>query len=245
MTQYVTIRPGAIKVQKFGRTPDIDAADTNEEVWDGTGAYTYLAAAATMTISSESANDDGSPAGTGARTVRVYGLDANYAEVVEDVTMNGVTGVELGTDLIRVYRAYVLTVGSVGVNDDNIWIGTGDITDGVPAVKHAGILAGQGQTLMAIYTVPVVADFDGAVILRWYGTCGAVSSSFASLALQTREFGRSWRTRRLSGIGEGGWMVDVMPFGISVPKKTDIRILVVSNGANNTAIEAGFDLALQ
>ena len=109
-------------VNKFGRTPDMDAADSNEDVWDGTGAYPHIAAAAAMTISSSSTDDDGAPVGTGALTVRVIGLDTNWLEVSQDVTLNGQTGVALPTSLIRVYRAYVLTVGTGGVNAGDICI---------------------------------------------------------------------------------------------------------------------------
>ena len=245
-------------VQKFGRTPDMDTAQTNEEVWDGTGVYGgFLAAAAAMTISSSSTADDGTPtAGTGALTVRVIGLNASFNEISQDVTLNGQTGVAIPTSLIRVYRAYVLTVGTGGVNAGDIWIGTGDITTGVPAVKHAGILTGQGQTLMAVYTIPADIGKGGAKILRWYASVGAVQSARASLALQTREFGQGWRTRRTIGIGEGGtfneWIAVPDPenpgnwlMGIDVSAKCDIRVRVLLNGVNNSTIEAGFDLELR
>jgi hypothetical protein len=227
-------------VQKFGRIPDIDAADANEDVWDGEGAYAFPSSAAAMKISSSDAKDTSD--GVGARTVRVIGLDANWNEVSQDVTLNGQTGVSIPTSLIRVYRAYVLTVGSEEDNAGDIWIGTGDITTGVPAVKYAGIKAGMGQTLMAIYTIP--ANAQGATIWRWYATVGAGQSAFATVALQTREYGSGWRTRRVAGVGEGGWMDETMRYGISVSPKCDIRVRVIVNGVNNSAIEGGFDLEL-
>jgi hypothetical protein len=228
-------------VQKFGRIPDIDAGGGNEEIWDGEGAYTYISAAAAMKISSTDAKD--TSAGVGARTVRVIGLDANWQEVSQDVTMNGTTGVAIPTSLIRVYRAYILTVGSEEDNAGDIWVGTGVITDGVPAVKHAGIKAGMGQTLMAVYTIP-----DGpptsAKITRWYGTCGAGQAAYATIALQTRESGFGWRTRRTAGIGEGGFFDEQITYGITVSSKCDIRVRCLANGVNNSTIEAGFDLEL-
>ena len=239
----------AIPVQKFGRIPDIDAGDTNEEVWDGEGAHTLIAAAAAMTVSSSSTDDDGDPVGTGALTARVIGLNASWEEVVQDVTLNGQTAVSLPTSLIRVYRAYVLTAGTGGVNAGNIWVGTGALTAGVPAVKHAGILAGMGQTLMATYSVPTeVASgqtINSALITRWYATVGAVSAAFATVALQTRAFGGSWRTRRIAGIAEGSSIDEEMTWGIEVATKTDIRVRVITNGVNNSAIAGGFDVALR
>ncbi len=46
------------KQQKFGRIPDIDSTNANEDVWDGTGAYGgFLAAATVLKVSSGSTDD--------------------------------------------------------------------------------------------------------------------------------------------------------------------------------------------
>ena len=238
--------PSYETVQKFGRHPDMGNADTNEEVWDDGSAYSYPAAATTMTVSSSSTADTST--GTGAQTVRVIGLNASYQEVEQDVTMTGQSGVTLTTDLIRVYRSYVLTVGSGGVNAGNVWVGTGTITNGVPANKYAGILANNGQTLMAIYTIPA-SDVNGVAyafgrIIRWYASVGAVASPRCQIALQTRELNQSWRTRRVIGVSGGGPWNEMLTWGIDVGTKADVRLLVLDNGVANSAIEAGFDIAL-
>lgn len=237
------------RVQKFGEIPDIDATDTNEDVWDGEGAYGgFLANATAMTVSSSSTDDVSAGPGTGAHTVRVVGLDTNWQEVVQDVTMTGQTAVNLPTSLRRVYRAYVLTAGTGGVNAGNIWVGSGTVTTGVPANKYAGILANNGQTLMAVYTTPdkdqAGNSYAGARVLKWYASLGGVTSSFATIALQTRENGGAWRTRRKLGVAEGGPVIEEITWGIDVGTKTDIRVRVVTNGANNTLVQAGFDVAL-
>jgi hypothetical protein len=138
----------------------------------------------------------------------------------------------------------VVTAGTGGVNAGDIWIGTGTITAGVPAVKYAGILTAMGQTLMAIYSIP--SDATGGKIERWYATIGASQSAYATVALQTREFGGSWRSRRVMGIAEGGMMDDSFRDGyrISLSPKSDIRVRVISNGVNNSTIAAGFDIEL-
>lgn len=236
--------PAHTKLQKFGRIPDIDAAETNEDVWDGEGAYSFLGTATALTISSASTDD--TAAGTGARTIRVFYLDANYNEQTADITMNGQSAAATTITALRVYRAYVLTAGSGGVNAGNIWIGSGTITTGVPANKYAAILAGNGQTLMAIYTIPEQvasgANVASGILRRWYATIGAGQSARASVALQTRSNGGAWRTRRVCGVGEGGWMEDET--WIELDTKTDIRVRVLLNGVNNSTIEAGFDVAL-
>lgn len=233
------------KLQKFGRTPDIDNGDTNEEVWDGTGAYSFLASPTALTISSSSGDD--AAAGTGAQTIRVFYLDANYDEQSADISMNGQSASATTITALRVYRAYVLTAGTGAVNAGDIWIGSGTITAGVPANKYAGVLTGNGQTLMAVYTVPDALS-DGTVvgsgiITRWYATAsGAVQSARGTLALQIKESGGAWRTRRVIGVAEGG-PVDERCY-IEVPTRADIRVRILNTGVANTAYEAGFDMAL-
>jgi len=76
-------------VHKFGYNANI--AETNETVWTQGGLYVYPASASTMYISSSSTAD--TSAGTGARTATVSGLDANFDEISETVSLNGQTGV--------------------------------------------------------------------------------------------------------------------------------------------------------
>lgn len=239
-------------IQKFGRTPDIDASDTNEDVWDGTGAYTgFLSAAINMTVSSTS-TDDESP-GTGAWGVKFFGLDENFKEVEQTLLLEGQSAVAVPTDLIREFRGYATVGGTDGVNAGDIWLGSGTVISGVPAVKYAGILAGNGQTLMAIYTIPANAT-GGGKIVSWYGQASAVQSAFAELALQTREFDGLWRTRRVMSATEGSGVLPIdltwldedgnRVGGIDLNPKADIRIRVITNGVNNSAIEAGFNVEL-
>jgi hypothetical protein len=106
-----------------------------------------------------------------------------------------------------------------------------------------------GQTLMAIYSIPTQAsngtEYTGGQLISWYATCGAVQNVFATLALQTREFGGAWRTRRVAGIAQGGPWHEEIHWGIELKTKADVRVRILSNGANNTSIEAGFDIALR
>lgn len=110
------------------------------------------AAALATTISSGSTSD--TSAGTGARTVQVTGLDANSLVVTETATMNGRTGVTLANQYLRINDLTVLTAGSGTSNAGIIYVGTGSITTGVPAVIIAGIAVGDNNYLAARYSVP-------------------------------------------------------------------------------------------
>jgi len=135
---------------KFGFNPDID--DSLETIWAEGGLYSYLSAATVLKISSSSTND--TSAGTGARTVTLSGLDANYDEISETITLNGQTAVNSTLSYLRIYRMTVDTAGSGGENAGVIYAGTGTVTSGVPANKYATIAIGDNQTLMALWTVP-------------------------------------------------------------------------------------------
>ena len=235
-------------VQKFGRIPDIDGGNTNEDVWDGEGAYPFPTVPVAMTVSSDSAEDTATT-GTGARSVEVYTLDVNGVESEVVYDMAGLTPVSIPGDQYRVYRAYVITPGSHGTNVGTIYVGSGVVTNGVPDVVYAQIQPDVGQTLMAVYTIPVQSsggqEYTSGQIVRWYANCGAVQAAYATIALQTRDPGRAWRSRRTHSISEGGPMDEEVRFGINLKPMTDIRARVIINGVNNTSIAAGFDIKLR
>ena len=60
-------------VYKFGNNPVV--ADSVETIWAQGGLYSYLSAATVLKVSSSSTND--ASAGTGARTVELFGLDGD------------------------------------------------------------------------------------------------------------------------------------------------------------------------
>ena len=250
--QHSTRSPDSFDyVQKFGRIPDIDSADTNEDVWDGTGAYAgFLSANTAMTISSGSTSDD--VGSTGATEVHVIGLVENSAGdwvvTEEDVTLDGRSGVNLANSYIRVFRAYVTATGTGKQNAGNIYIGSGTITTGVPANVYAQIQATVGQTLMAIYTTPDInaqgQRYSKCQGLRWYASIGAAQSAFATVAIQGNLAQAGWRTFRTGEVSEGGQIDQVWTFGQLIEPKTDVRIRVLTNGVNNSVVSAGFDLRM-
>lgn len=91
-----------------GNNDDIDVG--TEDIWSEGGNLVYLTAAETMNIVSDDAAD--TSAGTGARTVKVTGLDSAYIEIEETVILNGVANVLTSNSYLRVFSIEVLTAGS-------------------------------------------------------------------------------------------------------------------------------------
>lgn len=122
-------------------------------IWNGpTTTYAYPAAATVLKISSSDTND--TSAGTGARTVLINGLNANYQETSEIVTLNGQTPVNTANSYLRFHYMEVLTAGSGGGAAGTIYAGTGSVTGGVPAVAYGLITSAYNTSAAAMWTVP-------------------------------------------------------------------------------------------
>jgi hypothetical protein len=142
-------------------------ASTESDIWGGGGELNFPAAAAVISVISTSANDDGAPVGTGARTIVISGLDGDYEEISETVTLNGTTAVNTTATFLRVNLVTVATVGALGENE-------GAITGGISGDEVFRILAGRNATNRAVYTIPE-------------GCAGYIVSYYASANEQTTE----------------------------------------------------------
>lgn len=122
-------RQGSTTWNKFGYNGDIDIG--TETIWSAGGTFSKMTAAATLSIVSTSTNDDSG--GTGANSVIVYGVDANWDTQTEIVTLDGTTP--------------VITTGTWrGVNRMAIYLaGTGETNAGVISATATG----GGSTLQA------------------------------------------------------------------------------------------------
>ena len=64
-------------VHKFGHNLDIDTDSDPETIWSTGGLYVFPSSADTLKIISNDVDDNGTGT-TGALTIKVQGLDANY-----------------------------------------------------------------------------------------------------------------------------------------------------------------------
>lgn len=221
---------------KFGFNPDVD--DALETVWAQGGLYSYLSAATVLKVSSSSTND--TSAGTGARTVELFGLDANYDEISETVTLSGQTAVNTTQSFLRIYRMVVRSAGSGGTNAGVIYAGTGTVTSGVPANKYATIAIGDGQTLMALWTVP--RGYTAYVTQTDITVATIQNNKYATVSFLSRPLGEAFQVKDKFVKSSSGHS-QIYTFPLKFEEKTDLEMRCIgdSSGAD-IAIAAAFDV---
>lgn len=222
-------------VNKFGFNSDVDSAG-NEDIWEGGGFYTGFATAAEqLRISSSDAAD--TSAGTGARTIRIVGLDADYNVINETVTLNGTSNVTTTQSFIRAHTASIQSVGSGGVNAGTITVRQNVTTANIMLSMQIG----RNQTNCSAYTVP--AGFT-AYMRYLHVACGNAANVAIAGNIWTRSFGGVFRSRRPFFVGDNFRLADTIYGGLVFTEKSDIVLRVNTCSANNTPVNGGYDLLL-
>lgn len=227
-------------VNKFGTNADVDTDTLPEDVWEGGGTYTgFPSDLELVEVVSASAND--ASAGTGARTVRITGLDADYNVLSEIVTLNGTTPVDTVAQFRRVHTATVLTAGSGGVNAGIITIRHTTTTANV----FVTIPVGRNQSNCSGYTVP--AGYT-AYMRKMHAAIRGTTQASATAAIEgniwTRPFGGVFRSRRPFVVNTSYRLQDDIYGGIAFTEKTDLVIRITAASASNLSVNAGYDLIL-
>jgi hypothetical protein len=196
--------------------------------------FDQSAIAATPAVVGVASSDDtnDAPAGTGALTVRVSGLDANGALQTSDVTMNGQTAVNTGVTFSAVYAVQVLTTGSNNANTGVIWVGTGAFTAGVPAVRMLSMQIGYNISHSGYYVVPAGKTFYA---IQFIGTV-ASSNKDAAVNIETSLDGAQWYTQGPFGLEAGDFTTDVVALP-GFAAGTHIQ-LTAEGGAASTVLTA-------
>lgn len=225
---------GASVVHKFGRNPDVDSAAA-EDIWDASNTYTWPVSACAVTIESSSSSD--SAGSGGARTLQLFGLDANFSEASEVVSLAGRNQVTSASSYRRLHRMVVLSAGSIQESAGNI-----EAVHGDTGSTLASITQGFNQTLMAVYTIP--ASRTG-YLTNWNASidrAGIAQNRSGDVKLQVRPEGEVFQTKSTVGLfNDSRERFYSVPLKISA--KSDIKVNA-SAVTNNTAFSAAFDLIL-
>jgi len=207
-------------VHKFGFNTSVTTSATL--IWNGGGDYTYPTTAAVLGVVGTSTTDNSQ--------ITVQGVDGDYNELSNIVTLNGTTTVTTSGTFLRAYRAFV--------SDDNE--PAGDVT-----ITHSGdtvaiVSEGEGQTLMATYTVP--AGYTAYLYQLVFGGAAEVANKFMTVRLRIREPGGIFRTQAKYTTAAQTFE-EVMEFPLKFTEKTDIEITAQASSGTQQA-SAMFDLLL-
>lgn len=226
-------------IQRSGGNSDVDTGTVPEDLWSGSGVYTgFPSAAETVRVVSSSAND--TSAGSGARTIRISGLNSSGEFQSEIVTLNGLTPVTTTNIYLRVNRCFVVTSGSsnLAFNAGDITVSQGITTSNVFAI----IEVGTNISRCAAYTIPLattgVLNVFAASGLRTSGTFNATCGVYI------KEITLAPRIEYVSGFSNEQSYTLKQDGGVYLPALTDIVLRVLSVSANNISIDGNFEIIL-
>lgn len=238
-------------INKFGRA-DAGVQTTPTDIWDLADStptqpiWIAPTEARIHAIVSSSTDDDGSPAGLGAHTITVFGLQTwDSRETSESVTMDGTTPVNTSNSYEIIHRMVVVASGTGSINIGNI-----KATAATDLTITAQINIGQGQTQMAIYGIPSIQTL---ILDDWYGTLnkgqgttGTIDfsflvNSFPETGTTTAFVIKNTRGTQANGTSNGWW-----PWvrGLAIPGPAIIKIQGVAS-TNDIEGSGGFNGKLQ
>lgn len=232
--------PNSTQFRVSGYNPSVGTAQ--EDMWEMTGVYVPPPAGGTqMRAVSSSASD--TAAGTGARTVKVCYLDANYAPRTEVVTLNGTTPVNtVATNILRVQDFHVTTVGSSTTGS----VGNITLTDTAGVVTYSRMSTSVNRARQALYTVPAGKR---AFLVAWRagGAVDANTNAFAWMRATLRATA-DWELVRTDRVFQPKSQALILNattntvFGvpIALPEKTDVKVIISSSHAGGIAT-GGFE----
>lgn len=210
---------------KFGAVPamSLGATGTIWDVNDTVYPWSTWATAGTVSVSAVNASDNG-------KQIVIQGLDADYNYQEEAITLSSSGAVASTKSFIRLNRGFIYD-GSTNV---------ADVTVTKDATTVLKIIAGKGQTLMAVYTIP--ADKTGYLM---QGTCSIQKGGDATGDMFVRYFGQSsFRVGHSFEVeGAGGQYKYKFTVPIRIPEKSDIDVRA-NVRSNNARLTAAFDLIL-
>lgn len=214
-------------VHKFGYNT---AVGTSYEPITDLGTHVLPSSAAAVSVVSSSTNDDA--AGTGAQTLEIQGLDADYNLQTSTVSLDGTNAVTTGSDTyLRVFRMRVLTAGTGETN-------AGNITASIGGSNVAQINAGNGQTLMGVYTVPAGHN---AFLTKFQASLSKNQEAQVQLRTKAASNG-AWQVK-----GQFGTFANTVEYEYAVPlvisEKTDIQFRAKAGATSEMGVV--FDMLIQ
>lgn len=225
---YMNIARGLVRgtshIHKFGAVDSLSVSTTGT-VWDvDDTVYPWSAFATPGTIAlTTNVAENG-------KKVIIQGLDSNYDDLSEEVTISAGAATTTGT-FGRIFRAYV----SEGATNTN------DITLSRGGTTIAVIRADMGQTLMAIYTIP---NGHTGYMTHMTTSCQQNADGTGNMYVRYNTVGVTFRIAHTYEVsGTGGTHDYTFGVPLALPEKTDID-MQISTRSNNGRFTSSFDIIL-
>ncbi len=232
--------PGVSRVSALGYNVDVDTGTTPEDIWPGGGLYPFKTSAGVLEILSSSAND--AAAGTGCRTVLIRGLDANYAQISEVVSMNGTTAVQTTLQYLRVNSMTGDGVSNTANGTSNL--GTITLRDTGAGTTRAIMDIGRGMSTQAIYTVPAgytLVLYAGEVSIN---VASAGPARKVDVAFVFRNAAGFVRTTRVMQASDSSPTLLPLTTRLPIAEKTDFIMRCLTADTVNSAVSASWEALL-
>jgi len=230
--------PGHSVIHVFGHNPDVDN-NVEATVWPISGAVLGHPTSPTiMKISSSNVNDTAE--GTGARTVRILGINGTGGYVEEVVSLNGQTAVNTTNTYDAIETMTVLTAGSGGVNAGTIYSGTGAVASGVPAVPYSAIGTGDNTSLVGHWTCP--KGYTGYLVAGKLTTGTTTASQYVVGKLKLRNTNGLVYTAAITTLADGTAWYD-FTYPIKITAGQCVTATVTGKG-NNNDVSSYFQIVL-
>lgn len=197
----------AVNIFGFNRT----IGSTYETVWNDGASYAFPSSAVAMSVVSSSASD--------TMNLLIVGLDSDYNELTETVTLNGATAVTTTGSFLRINSAVILS----GSNAGNITISNAGTT-------YAYIESALGATQACVYTVPAGSEL---FLFRLDFHSGTVNPN-KYLTMRNQLISSNGRTLNVAEttMQNGELSIDrQVPFKIT--EKTDFQFVAKSSSGDN------------
>lgn len=218
-------------INKFGYNDEIPT--TFELITTPSANVVYPTTAAVVSVVSDDANDDAGD--TGARTVSIQGLDADYNLQSDTIELDGTNAVTTTNTYIRVFRAGVETAGSSGGAEGTISFSIGGNVQCTINPEY------DNQTLHAAYTIP--AGKTG--YLTRLQVTSTKDNKAGMVGFFEREFGtdKVFKVKQLLEVYRNSVAVD-FPIPLKLTEKSDLELRGKNLDSGNISLGGTFDLIL-
>ena len=196
------------------------ATSAGDAVWSAASAYPWSSLVTAQTLylksSTNNATDRSMP-------ILIDGLDANYANQTEVITLDASDSRTVITSTKQFLRIHSIMCNGANTNAGDITV---HVTSGTGTVVSK-LLAGRGRAQAGVYTVP--AGYTG------YLFKGDASSTAATVVnFMGRYFGKAFMVLHVAIVDNSTYIYD-FPFPMVLPEKTDMYT-VIEAGSGKTAV---------